>query len=89
VQSADDDSILACYRRLLRFRREHPALVKGDITFLDNELPEPSETLAFVRRTGDSAVLCVFNLSAEPATFRNGDESIRLDGHGVHIAPTD
>ncbi|HYI69075.1 MAG TPA: alpha-glucosidase [Skermanella sp.] len=88
VQVADDDSILACYRRLLRFRREHPALVKGDITFLENASPEPLETLAFVRRAGDSAVLCVFNLSGEPATFRRGGESIRLEGLGVHIGPT-
>jgi alpha-glucosidase len=87
VQIADDDSVLACYRRLLRFRREHPALVKGAIAFLENEAPERAETLAFVRRTGDSAVLCVFNLSGEPATFRNGGESIRLEGHGVHIGP--
>jgi alpha-glucosidase len=76
-QHADDTSVLAHYRRLLSFRRKHPALVKGDITFLENASPEPTETLAFVRRFKGTAILCVFNLSAEPAAFQT-DGSIRL-----------
>jgi alpha-glucosidase len=76
-QHVDDTSTLAHYRRLLRFRREHPALVKGDITFLENISPEPAETLAFIRHFEGSAILCAFNLSAEPAVFQT-DGSIRL-----------
>jgi alpha-glucosidase len=85
AQDTDAGSILNYYRRLLRFRAEHPALVKGDISFLGNASPEPGEVLAFVRRHQGSEILCVFNLSGKPATFRNGGEDIRLAGHGVHI----
>ena len=85
AQDTDAGSILNYYRRLLRFRAKHPALVKGDISFLGNASPEPGEVLAFVRRHQGSEILCVFNLSGKPATFRNGGEDIRLAGHGVHI----
>ena len=88
-QRADDTSILAHYRRLLRFRREHPALIKGDISFLENASPEPAETLAFIRRFEGSAILCVFNLSAEPAVFQApgnlGLLAIDLPGVGGRI----
>ncbi|UEM25126.1 alpha-glucosidase family protein (plasmid) [Skermanella mucosa] len=99
-QRAVDTSVLSEYRRLLRFRRDNPALVKGSITFVENAAPEPGETLAFVRRHGDSAILCLFNLSAEPAEFRagadlpgvigTGRDRIPLEGHEalfLHIGP--
>ncbi len=44
-QADDDGSILAHYRRMLAFRRSHPALVSGTIRFLD----APEDVLAFVR----------------------------------------
>jgi alpha-glucosidase len=39
--------------------------VAGDLDFLEADDP----LLAFVRRDGDEAIACVFNLSAEPRVF--------------------
>jgi alpha-glucosidase len=64
-QNADPDSTLAFYRQILAWRKEHPVLATGDITFIDN--PEP--ILAYHRTLGNEAMLCVFNLSAEPQSF--------------------
>jgi alpha-glucosidase len=61
TQDAQPDSVLNGVRHLLRWRKEHPALVLGDIAFLD--APEP--VLAFTRRDADEALLVVFNLSGE------------------------
>lgn len=87
-QRADDTSVLSEYRRLLRFRRDNPALVKGSITFVENAAPEPGETLAFVRRHGDSAILCLFNLSADPAEFRAGADLSGVIGTGRDRIPS-
>ena len=50
---------------------------------------EPAETLAFIRRFEGSAILCVFNLSAEPAVFQTdgnlGLQAIDLPGLGGRI----
>jgi alpha-glucosidase len=61
-QNADPQSTLAFYRQILHWRKDHPVLATGDITFLDT--PEP--ILAYLRADGANAMLCVFNLSAEP-----------------------
>ena len=58
-QTLDPDSVLACTRRFLAWRRGQPALRQGDLRFLD--LPEP--LLGFVR---GQAVLALFNLGPEP-----------------------
>jgi alpha-glucosidase len=60
-QAADPGSTLAYTRQLLHLRRQHPALVSGDITLLDT--PEP--LLAFIRKADGERVLCVFNLGHE------------------------
>jgi alpha-glucosidase len=60
-QAADPGSTLAYTRQLLHLRRQHPALVSGDITLLDT--PEP--LLAFIREADGERVLCVFNLGHE------------------------
>ena len=62
VQETQRDSVLNGVRHLLRWRKSNAALVGGDIAFLD--APEP--VLAFTRRSGDDALLVVFNLSAMP-----------------------
>jgi alpha-glucosidase len=57
--------------------------------FLENTSTEPAETLAFIRRFQGSAILCVFNLSAEPAVFQTdgnlGLRAIDLPGLGGRI----
>ncbi len=58
-QAQHDDSLLACYRTLLAWRRRLPALVKGSIQFLDLH----PQVLAFERRHGDECLLVAFNLA--------------------------
>jgi alpha-glucosidase len=67
AQDADPQSVLNATRAFLRWRRTQPALVAGDITFLDTDEP----VLAFTRRdhaSGDT-LLVAFNLSAGDATW--------------------
>lgn len=59
-QLGDPDSVLEFYRRMLRLRRETVALRTGPTRFFDTAPP----VLAFER---GGAMLCVFNLSREPA----------------------
>ncbi|MEQ1901065.1 MAG: alpha-glucosidase family protein [Devosia sp.] len=62
AQEADTDSVLHFYRKALAFRREHEALIDGEIEFIKTSEP----VLAFRRTNGEKCLLCVFNLSAEP-----------------------
>ncbi len=79
VQEADPSSVLATCRRLLRFRKAHPALVTGSIAVLETSSP----IWAFERAEGAERLLCVFNLSNRPATWTVDAGAWRpLDGHG-------
>ena len=78
-QEGDAGSLLEHYRRLLAFRKQHPALIKGDIRFLDTE----GDVVAFSRRAGNEELVCVFNLGSAPASLAL-QESQALDGHGFH-----
>jgi len=62
AQDADPDSTLNFARAIIEFRRDSAAMTAGELTFLD--VPDP--ILAFVRRDGDEAIACLFNLSGEP-----------------------
>ena len=64
-QDTDPDSLLNFYRRLLAWRKQQPALVKGDITLL----PAHAQILAYERTVPGQQLLCVFNLSDQPATL--------------------
>ncbi|WP_062206852.1 alpha-glucosidase family protein [Aureimonas sp. AU12] len=55
-------SLLEYYRAFLAFRRSHPALVRGDIAFLD----WAPGLLAFRREFEGERIVCVFNLSGQP-----------------------
>ncbi|MGV1834103.1 alpha-glucosidase family protein [Rhizobium rhizogenes] len=61
-QEADPQSVLHHYRQTLAFRKQHPALLDGDMTFLDTK----EDVLAFMRSKGDETLLFVFNLSRAP-----------------------
>ncbi|MFA6157596.1 alpha-glucosidase [Mesorhizobium sp.] len=79
IQQGDEHSLLEHYRRFLAFRRMHPALAKGDISFLESE----GDVVAFTRREGNEQIVCVFNLGATPASLDLGDRSPQpLPGHG-------
>ena len=62
TQEADPESNLAFARAMIAFRKASPAMTAGDLTFLAVEEP----VLAFVRREGEEAIACLFNLSGEP-----------------------
>ncbi len=82
AQDADPHSALNLSRRFLRWRRAHPALVAGDIRFLD--APEP--VLAFERSLGGERLLVAFNLSAQPVEWALPVDagSLRpVDDHGL------
>ncbi|AKR54291.1 Maltodextrin glucosidase [Devosia sp. H5989] len=63
-QNADEASLLNFYRRFLNWRKQHDALVDGDIAFFKTGEP----VLAFRRKSADGDVVCVFNLSPEALT---------------------
>jgi alpha-glucosidase len=78
VQQGDAASLLEHYRRFLGFRRQHPALAKGDIEFIESE----GDTVAFTRREGNEQIVCVFNLGSRPAEVDLGQALQPLAGHG-------
>ena len=73
--------MLSFTRAFLQWRRGHSALRAGRGRFLD--APEP--VLALVREDAAEAVLCVFNMGAEPVRFAlpAGLAATTLDGHGL------
>jgi len=79
AQEADPSSVLSHCRRFLRFRKQHPALVTGSITVRETSSP----IWAFERASDGERLLCVFNLSNQPAswTIETGDWQ-PVDGHG-------
>jgi alpha-glucosidase len=64
-QDGDPSSMIGHYRKMLAFRRSHPALVAGAIEFLDAD----DDVLAFVRTNDDDKLLCVFNFGEGPAEW--------------------
>jgi alpha-glucosidase len=81
AQQGDPKSLLEHYRRFLAFRRDHPALVKGDLTFLETE----GDVVAFTRREGNEEIVCAFNLGGSPAQLELGEgrSPQPLQGHGL------
>jgi alpha-glucosidase len=65
AQSADEDSALAFARQMIALRQSSAALTTGDLEFLG----EDEAVLAFVRRCGDQATACLFNLADQPRVF--------------------
>lgn len=65
-RQVNDPASIATYTRdLLKLRRSLPAMVAGASHLLDT----PENIVAFVRGSGSEAVLCVFNLGNEAATW--------------------
>ncbi|MBS0334383.1 MAG: alpha glucosidase [Proteobacteria bacterium] len=62
IQEEDPDSTLAFAREMIGFRRRSTAMTVGDLEIID--LPDP--VLGFIRREGDEAIACLFNLGGEP-----------------------
>jgi alpha-glucosidase len=71
-QAEDPDSILTLTRRLLRLRREHPALYAGDFEPFG---PTPDGTYAFRRTLPPAQATIVLNLTPE-------ERAVPFAGHG-------
>ena len=79
-QETRPDSPLNTFRRLMRWRKRHPALVSGGIRFLDAASP----VLAFVREHRAGSVLAMFNLSPGEVVVALPPAAGReLTGHGL------
>lgn len=68
-QQENPDSTLAFYRRMLAWRKHHPALRVGELELI--ALPDP--LVAWRRRKGSDSVTAFFNLSDKPVTLRAHD----------------
>ncbi len=68
-QEEDSDSVLACYRRVLAWRKQHPALRLGELEMI--ALPDP--VIGWRRRYQQDCVTAFFNLSDRPASVRLTD----------------
>ncbi|GAA1887390.1 glycoside hydrolase family 13 protein [Lapillicoccus jejuensis] len=64
AQQGDDDSVLAHYRRLIRLRKEEPAVVEGRFALL---LPDHEQVWAFTRTTPVTELLVIANCSSQEA----------------------
>ena len=73
VQAADPDSVLNFTRRFLEIRRASPALVRGEVRFVE----APDDLLVMVRTYQDETVTCVFNLGGAPCDL---PADLALDG---------
>ncbi len=63
LADADPDSVLAHYRRLIRLRRDEPALLDGRFELL---LPDHPSIWAFARHSPGATVLVVANVTSTP-----------------------
>jgi len=66
-QDTNADSLLNFYRRMLRLRRETPALIEGDYVLLS---PKAKDHLAFLRSSEGQTCLVVLNMSARTLRLR-------------------
>lgn len=67
------------YRRMLAFRRAHRPLAKGSLEFHETG----DKVLSMIRRDGNEAVFCAFNLSEEMQIIDRPQGIVEsLDGHG-------
>ena len=71
IQERDPDSVLHFYRQMLHFRRSSPALIVGDIEFLETG----GDVLAFLRRSEERSILCVFNFGTQRERWTLPDEA--------------
>ncbi len=81
TELADPASILNLYRRLLAYRRAHPALHRGSYRPVDGV---PRDCFAFVRQAGEERLLVALNFAGEeqrlaPAALGEGRIALSTD----------
>jgi len=78
-QQSDPQSTLHAVRRFLRWRRRQPALLRGDLTLLEDS----GELLCWTRRCERQALLVALNLTGQPQRWRVPlPLGAALEGHG-------
>jgi alpha-glucosidase len=94
-QSDDVSSVLRHYRAIIKARSASPALLTGDINFLQSD----HNVLAFERSAEAEKRLCVFNFDSKPAHFSMPKEfagagfvdaftqGVSVDNHNLTIGP--
>lgn len=82
AQDSDRGSILNSYRQFLAWRKKQPALLLGDIEFLD----APDNVLLFVRRSEQQTIVAAFNLSNEFVAVDLDLQLTALQDDGVELA---
>ena len=75
-QLQDAESPLTYFRRLLKFRKQHPALIDGSIEFVEC----PKDILVFTRANKKESILCVFNLARTELQWTPADEGTGTPG---------
>jgi glycosidase len=73
AQEGDATSLLGLYRRLIHLRRSNEALATGELVPLQ---ATDAHVAAYIRRSGDHAVLVVANLGATPVTAPSLSSSV-------------
>lgn len=63
-QDRDPNSLLNYYRRILKLRKNVPALAAGEYIPLDNH---SKQYLAFLRKTSEQSCMVILNMSGQPA----------------------
>jgi alpha-glucosidase len=81
-QEKDPDSVLQMFKRFTAWRKQHPALVTGDLALVQaNE-----SILAFERRGNGERILCFFNFSNRDVSQPVAGPWRPLEGHGLDSA---
>ena len=67
VASSDNnpDSVLNFARHFIQWRKQHPAIIRGDLTFIDTAEP----VIAFMRHYEGTDIFCAFNLGDQKVTL--------------------
>jgi oligo-1,6-glucosidase/alpha-glucosidase len=65
-QENDPDSLLSCYKRFLKVRKETPALHRGSLSLLDADTTG-KDVVGYVRETDGQRVLVLLNASCKPS----------------------
>jgi len=79
LQEQNPNSVLNQYRRLIAWRRSHPALARGDLAILK----ATPGLLAFTRSHEGSTILCIFNLGESQRSMRlPAGRWLALEGSG-------
>jgi alpha-glucosidase len=82
AHSADPESLLSFYRRLIALRRSSAALRAGEIRFLEEDNPD---AIVYERFLGKERVFVALNCSPRAMLIRRGDAPVELDPYEVRV----